>query len=77
MKYNFQALDYARKILPGADLYDFVDKMGFDAIAIRFNIKTEKIDENTIRDENGTIRKKTTQDYFEPSNQVTGFFIQF
>jgi uroporphyrinogen decarboxylase len=58
------------KIVPGADIFDFIDKMGIDAIAVRPNVKIEKLDENNIKDENGTIRQRTTQDYFEPVNQV-------
>jgi len=58
------------KIFPGANLLDFAEKIGWDAIAVRPNIKKEQIDENTFKDEKGLILKKTSQDYLEPVNKV-------
>jgi uroporphyrinogen decarboxylase len=57
-------------LCPGADLFDFVEKMGIDAIAIRPDFKKEKINENTYREETGLIKKKMTEDYLIPVNQV-------
>ncbi len=57
-------------IIPGADLFDFVEKMGLDAIAVRPDMKREKIDENVFKDETGLILKRTTQDYLETTNTV-------
>ena len=57
-------------IIPGADIYDFIEKKDLDAIAVRPNFIREQIDENTCKDEKGLILKRTTQDYFEPINTV-------
>lgn len=53
-------------ICPGADLFDFVEKMGIDAIAIRPDFKKEKVDENTYQEETGLLKKKMTEDYLIP-----------
>jgi len=58
------------KIFPDSDLLDFAEKIEWDAIAIRPDIKKEKIDENTFKDERSLILKRTTQDYLEPISQV-------
>jgi len=59
-----------KEITNGGDIYDFVEKLDLDGIALRVNQKKEKIDENTFIDERGLIVKKTTQDYLEPTNIV-------
>ena len=48
------------KIVPGANLFDFIEEMRLDAVAVRPDMRKEKIDENTIKEERGTIRKRTT-----------------
>ena len=58
------------KIFQGSDLLDFAEKIGWDAILISPNIKKEKIDENTFKDEKGLVLKRTSQDYLEPVNTV-------
>ncbi len=58
-------------IIPGADLYDFVEKVGLDAIALRPDMKREKLEENLFKDERGVIaRRYPTADYLEPVNRV-------
>lgn len=57
-------------ILPRADLFEFVDAMGLDAIAVRPNIRKEQIEEDVFRDERGVVVRRTTQDYLEPVNTV-------
>ena len=58
-------------IVPGADVYDFIEAMELDAVCVRPDMKTELIGENTWRDEKGQILKKTATDYRE----VTGTII--
>lgn len=57
-------------IIPGADKYDFFEKMGLDAISVRPNMKRKKIGKNVWVDERNLITRKTEQDYFEPVNSI-------
>jgi uroporphyrinogen decarboxylase len=57
-------------IIPGADVYDFVEKMELDAVCIRPDMKRELIGENTWRDEKGLIVRRTVTDYLEVTNTV-------
>ena len=58
-------------IVPGSDLFDFVDVMGLDAIAVRAKFKREKIGKNLYKDEKDQILLKgETQDYYELQNRV-------
>jgi uroporphyrinogen decarboxylase len=57
-------------IVPGADLGDFVQTVGLDAIAVRPDMKREKLDEGLFRDERGLLLRRTTQDYLEPVSTV-------
>jgi uroporphyrinogen decarboxylase len=57
-------------IIPGADKYDFFEKIGLDAISVRPNMNRNKIEENAWIDERGLIIRKTDQDYFEPVNSI-------
>ena len=57
-------------LAPGADYIDFVGPFGLDAVAVRPNMKRERVDEDTVRDERGFLARRTTQDYFEPQGQV-------
>jgi uroporphyrinogen decarboxylase len=57
-------------IVPGANIYDFVDKMELDAVCVRPDMKLELIEENTWCDEKGQIIKKTATDYKEVVNRV-------
>jgi len=59
-----------KSIIADGDIYDLVEKLDLDAIALRVNQKKEKIDENTFIDERGLVVKKTTQDYMEPTNII-------
>lgn len=54
---------------PGSDYIDFVGPFGLDAVAVRPNMKREKIAEDMVRDERGYLARRTTQDYFEPHGQ--------
>ena len=55
---------------PGADLYDFVEKMGLDAVAVRPDMRREQISKDVFRTETGSIVQRTTQDYLEVTNTV-------
>ena len=52
-------------IIPGADVYDFVEKMELDAVCVRPDMQRELIAENTWRDEKGLIVQRTVTDYME------------
>jgi uroporphyrinogen decarboxylase len=58
------------KLLPGKDLFDFVDIYDIDAISIKYDLKVEKIDENTYLDERGLILKRTPEDYLQPIEPI-------
>ena len=59
-----------KEIIPGADLYDFVEKMELDAINIRPSFKLEKIDKNLFEEERGVIFKYTNEHMLHPLNRV-------
>ncbi len=59
-----------KEVTDGGDIYDFVEKLDLDGVALRVNQKKEKINENTFIDERGLIIKRTTQDYMEPTNNI-------
>ena len=59
-----------KEVTGGGDIYDFVEKLDLDGIALRVNQKKEKIGDNTFIDERGLTVKRTTQDYMEPTNKV-------
>lgn len=59
-----------RAIVAGADLADFVEAMGLDAIAVRPDMKREQLEEGLFRDERGLLLRRTTQDYLEPVSTV-------
>lgn len=46
------------EIIPGGDVYDLVEKLDLDGIAVRHVLEREKIDENTFMDEKGLLLKK-------------------
>jgi uroporphyrinogen decarboxylase len=57
-------------IAPGANLFDFVDQVGLDAVAVRPDMNYETLEDGSLRDERGMILRRTTQDYLEPVNAV-------
>ena len=59
-----------KNIIGNSDIFDLVDRLDLDGIALRVNQKKVKIDDNTFIDERGLIVKKTTQDYLEPTNTI-------
>ena len=59
-----------KKIIPGADLYDFVEKMELDGVNLRPSFKLEKIDKNLFEEERGIIYKYTNENILDPLNKV-------
>ena len=57
-------------IVPGADLLEFVDRMGLDAVVVRPDMKRAEVEKDVFVDERGTMVRRTTQDYLEPINTV-------
>jgi len=57
-------------IIAGADIYDFVEKFGLDAIVTKPDNKKVEIEKNTFKDERGSILKKGKEDYLIPTNIV-------
>jgi len=57
-------------IIPGADIYDFVEKMGLDAVCVRPDMKNQQIAENMWRDEKGLVVRRTVTDYKEVVSTV-------
>ncbi len=59
-----------RAIAPGADLLGFVETVGLDAVAVRPDMRRERLGEDLFRDERGLLLRRTTQDYLEPVETV-------
>ena len=57
-------------IVPGADLFDFIDVVGLDAVVVRPDMRRTQIEANLFVDERGVVVKRTTQDYLEAVNTV-------
>jgi uroporphyrinogen decarboxylase len=57
-------------IVPGADFYDFIERMELDAVPVRPDYKKEIIDNDTYREETGLLKKKMTEDYLVSINKV-------
>ncbi len=57
-------------ILPGADIFDFTEKMGLDAVLTKLVINKEKIETGVYRNEKGLVVKETEEEYMIPINTV-------
>lgn len=53
------------KLIPGKNLFDFVDIYDIDAITVKYDLITKKIDKDTFLDERGLILKRTSEDYLQ------------